>query len=217
MPEEILQDAFSTEDNEVVRQRKEKLQRLRSEEGYNPYVNETWDRRDTISSIRERFDSLQPEQEDASVRLSTAGRVMTIRKQGKATFADLADEDSKIQLYFQINNVGEKEYDFLKKWVDTGDWLGIVGHPCRTRRGELTIMVSEYRLLSKAIRPLPEKWHGLTDTELRYRKRYMDLIANPEVREVFRKRSRIISSFRETLESHGLGRWRERKTLQDVS
>ncbi|MBQ3764553.1 MAG: lysine--tRNA ligase, partial [Synergistaceae bacterium] len=203
MPEEILQDAFSTEDNEVVRQRKEKLQRLRSEEGYNPYVNETWDRRDTISSIRERFDSLQPEQEDASVRLSTAGRVMTIRKQGKATFADLADEDSKIQLYFQINNVGEKEYDFLKKWVDTGDWLGIVGHPCRTRRGELTIMVSEYRLLSKAIRPLPEKWHGLTDTEIRYRKRYMDLIANPEVREVFRKRSRIISSFRETLESHG--------------
>ena len=203
MPEEILQDAFNSEDNEVVRQRKEKLQRLRSEEGYNPYVNETWDRRDTISSIRERFDSLQPEQEDASVRLSTAGRVMTIRKQGKATFADLADEDSKIQLYFQINNVGEKEYDFLKKWVDTGDWLGIVGHPCRTRRGELTIMVSEYRLLSKAIRPLPEKWHGLTDTEIRYRKRYMDLIANPEVREVFRKRSRIISSFRETLESHG--------------
>ncbi|MBQ6919536.1 MAG: lysine--tRNA ligase, partial [Synergistaceae bacterium] len=96
MPEEILQDSFSSEDNEVVRQRKEKLQRLRSEEGYNPYVNETWDRRDTLASIRERFDSLQPEQEDASVRLSTAGRVMTIRKQGKATFADLADEDSKI-------------------------------------------------------------------------------------------------------------------------
>ena len=203
MPDEILQDDFNTEDNEVVRQRKEKLQRLRTEEGYNPYVNETWDRRDTIASIRKRFDSLQPEQEDSSVTLSTAGRVMTIRKQGKATFADLADEDSRIQLYFQVNTVGEKEYDFLKKWVDTGDWLGIVGHPCRTRRGELTVMVTGYKLLSKAIRPLPEKWHGLTDTEIRYRKRYMDLIANPDVREVFRKRSRIISSFRETLESHG--------------
>lgn len=203
MPEEILQDGFTSEDNEVVRQRKEKLQRLLTEEGYNPYINETWDRRDTLASIRERFDSLKPEEEDESATLSTAGRVMTIRKQGKATFADLADETSRIQLYFQVNTVGEKEYDFLKKWVDTGDWLGIVGHPCRTRRGELTIMVTGYKLLSKAIRPLPEKWHGLTDTEIRYRKRYMDLIANPEVREVFRKRSRIISSFRETLESHG--------------
>ena len=203
MPEEISQDIFNAEDNEVVRQRKEKLLRLRSEEGYDPYINETWDRQDTLASIRERFEHLQPEEEDTSTTLRTAGRIMTIRKQGKAAFADLADEDSKIQLYFRVDSLGEKSYDFLKKWVDTGDWIGIVGHPCRTRRGELTIMVSEYRLLSKAIRPLPEKWHGLTDTEIRYRRRYMDLIANPEVREVFRKRSRIISSFRETLESHG--------------
>ena len=78
-----------------------------------------------------------------------------------------------------------------------------MGHPCRTKRGELTIQVTEYKLLSKSIRPLPEKWHGLTDTETRYRRRYIDLIANPEVREVFRKRSKIISSFRETLEAHG--------------
>ena len=106
-------------------------------------------------------------------------------------------------MYFQLNNVGEKEYDFLKKWVDSGDWIGIVGNPCRTKRGELTIMVKEYKLLSKAIRPLPEKWHGLTDTEIRYRQRYMDLIANPDVREIFRQRSKIISSFRETLEAHG--------------
>ena len=202
MPEEIIQDGFSSEDNEIVRQRKDKLLRLRSEEGYDPYVNETWDRQDTLASIRERFDHLQPEQED-STTVKTAGRVMTVRRQGKATFADLADETSRMQLYFQLNTVGDKEYDFLKKWVDSGDWIGIVGHPCRTRRGELTILVTEYRLLSKAIRPLPEKWHGLTDTEIRYRRRYMDLIANPDVREIFRKRSRIISSFRETLESHG--------------
>lgn len=202
MPEEFLQDSFTSEDNEVVRQRKDKLLRLRSEEGYNPYVNETWDRQDTLESIRKRFEHLQPEQEDPTI-IRTAGRVMTIRRQGKATFADLADETSRMQLYFQHNTIGDKEYDFLKKWVDSGDWIGVVGHPCRTRRGELTVMVTEYRLLSKAIRPLPEKWHGLTDTEIRYRRRYMDLIANPEVREVFRKRSRIISSFRETLEAHG--------------
>ena len=204
MPEEILQqDSFSSEDNEVVRQRKEKLLRLRSEEGYDPFINEKWNREITLKEIREQFDYLQPEQEAKDNLIKTAGRVMTIRRQGKATFADLADEDSRMQLYFQLNSVGEKEYDFLKKWVDSGDWIGIVGYPCRTRRGELTILVTEYKLLSKAIRPLPEKWHGLTDTEIRYRQRYMDLIANPEIREIFRKRSKIISSFRETLEAHG--------------
>ena len=134
MPEEILQqNDFSSEDNEIVRQRKDKLLRLRSEEGYDPYVNETWDRQDTLESIRERFDSLQPEEEAKDVTLKTAGRVMTIRRQGKATFADLADETSRMQLYFQFNNVGEKAYDFLKKWVDSGDWIGVVGHPCRSR------------------------------------------------------------------------------------
>jgi lysyl-tRNA synthetase class 2 len=108
-----------------------------------------------------------------------------------------------MQLYFQIDEIGEESYDFLKKWVDTGDWIGVAGHPCRTRRGELTILASEFKLLCKALRPLPEKWHGLTDTEVRYRQRYIDLIANPEVRDVFRKRAKIIASFRETLEEHG--------------
>ncbi len=191
------------DDNEIVRARKEKLLRLRSEENYDPYVNETWDRQITLNEIRSKFDNLQPEQVDENANLRTAGRLMTLRRQGKATFADLADETGRIQLYFQLNNVGEKEYDFLKKWVDSGDWIGIVGNPCRTKRGELTVMVKEYKLLSKAIRPLPEKWHGLTDTEIRYRQRYMDMIANPDVREIFRQRSKIISSFRETLESHG--------------
>ena len=190
-------------ESEVVRQRKEKLLRLRTEEGIDPYVVEKWDRRDILEDIQKKFDYLEPGQEDESTVVQTAGRLMTIRRQGKATFADLADETSRMQLYFQLNAVGEAPYDFLKKWVDTGDWIGIIGHPCRTKRGELTIRVTEYKLLSKAIRPLPEKWHGLTDTETRYRQRYMDLIANPDVREVFRKRSKIISSFRRTLEAHG--------------
>ena len=124
-------------------------------------------------------------QTDDAVMVCTVGRLMTLRRQGKATFADLADEEGRMQLYFQVNELGEALYEFLKKWVDTGDWIGIVGHPCRTRRGELTILVKEFKLLSKAMRPLPEKWHGLTDTEARYRRRYTDLIVNPEVREVY--------------------------------
>ena len=202
--EEIIEMAQQdAAESEVVRQRKEKLLRLRTEEGVDPYVIEKWDRRDILEDIQKKFEHLEPGQEDESTVVQTAGRLMTIRRQGKATFADLADETSRMQLYFQLNAVGEAPYEFLKKWVDSGDWIGIIGHPCRTKRGELTIRVTEYKLLSKAIRPLPEKWHGLTDTETRYRQRYMDLIANPDVREVFRKRSKIISSFRQTLEAHG--------------
>ena len=189
--------------NEIVRQRTDKLLRLREETGTDPYAIERWDRQDILADIQEKFAHLEPGQEDRAATVRTAGRLMTIRRQGKATFADLADETGRMQLYFQVNEVGEEPYDFLKKWVDTGDWIGVAGHPCRTKRGELTILATEYKLLSKAIRPLPEKWHGLTDTETRYRQRYMDLIANPEVREVFRKRSKIISSFRQTLEAHG--------------
>jgi lysyl-tRNA synthetase class 2 len=190
-------------ENEILRQRKEKLQRLREEEGFDPYAAEKWDRADTLEDIRERFGHLQPDEAARDARVRTAGRLMTLRRQGKATFADLADESGRMQLYFQINEVGEKDYEFLKKWVDTGDWIGVAGYPCRTRRGELTILAAEFKLLCKALRPLPEKWHGLTDTEVRYRRRYADLIANPEVREVFRKRAKIIASFRRTLEEHG--------------
>jgi len=156
-----------------------------------------------LEFIKDNYSYLEPEQfEDNSV-LSTAGRVMALRKHGKAMFANIADETETIQLYLQLNEMGEDPYNFAKKWVDTGDWVGITGKPCRTKSGELTIFVKECCLLSKSLMPLPEKWHGLTDTEIRYRRRYTDLIANPEVREVFRKRAKIISSFRKTLEDHG--------------
>ncbi|MDR1377151.1 MAG: lysine--tRNA ligase, partial [Synergistaceae bacterium] len=201
---DLIKDTESSiSENELLRQRKEKLQRLREEESYDPYVVEKWDRRDSLRQVRANYDSLQPDEVVRDAEIRTAGRLMTLRRQGKATFADLADEDERVQLYFQLNEVGEESYNFLKKWVDAGDWVGVVGHPCRTRRGELTILVTEYKLLCKALRPLPEKWHGLTDTEIRYRQRYTDLIANPEVRDIFRKRARIIASFRRTLEEHG--------------
>lgn len=199
----VAPDIAEQSENEIVRQRKEKLQRLRQEEGYDPYIIEKWERNDTLEGIRLKFDSLEADQVLRDVEIRTAGRLMTLRRQGKATFADLADEAGRMQLYFQVNELGEAAYEFIKKWVDTGDWIGLVGHPCRTKRGELTILVKEFKLLCKALRPLPEKWHGLTDTEVRYRQRYTDLIANPEVRDVFRKRSKIISSIRRTLEAHG--------------
>lgn len=189
--------------NEIVRQRKDKLLRLREETGRDPFVVERWDRQDMLTDARARATRLGPGQEDRATTVRVAGRLMTVRRQGKATFADLADETGRMQVYFQVGELGEEPYDFLKRWVDSGDWIGVVGHPCRTKRGEPTILATSYDLLSKALRPLPEKWHGLTDTETRYRQRYMDLIASPDVREIFRKRSAIISSFRRTLEAHG--------------
>ena len=189
--------------DEIVRQRMDKLERLLSEEGYNPYILEKWERKHQLEYVRRNFDHLEADEMDESVSIVTAGRIMTLRKHGKAMFANLADETETLQLYLQFNAMGEEQYTFAKKWVDTGDWVGIVGHPFRTQRGELTIHVRQCVLLCKALRPLPEKWHGLKDTELRYRQRYTDLIANPDVRETFRKRSKIISSIRKTLEDHG--------------
>ena len=198
---EVVQTGAS--ETEVLRQRIDKLNRLRTEEGYNPFEQEKWDVDTVVSKVREVYDYLQPEEACVDKKLSMAGRLMTIRRQGKAAFANMQDETGTIQLYFRYDNLGEKDYTFFKKWLDSGDIIGLVGHPFRTKRGELTVAVEKFCLLSKALRPLPEKWHGLTDIEIRYRKRYLDLISNPDAREVFRKRAKIISKFREVLEKHG--------------
>ena len=191
------------QETEILRQRIDKLNRLRTEEGYNPFENEKWPVDHTVAQVRAQFDALQPEEAKLDAKLSMAGRLMRIRRQGKASFANMQDETGTIQVYFRYDNLGEKDYTFFKKWLDTGDIIGITGHPFRTKRGELTVAIESFRLLSKALRPLPEKWHGLTDVEIRYRKRYLDLIVNPEAREVFRKRAKIISTFRAVLEKHG--------------
>ncbi|MDR3255840.1 MAG: lysine--tRNA ligase [Synergistaceae bacterium] len=188
-------------EEEIFRQRKEKLEKLRSE-GYDPYANDHWDCDASLRDVRERYDSLEAE-ESSDDELSTAGRLMALRRHGKAAFANLADDTGGLQLYFQQNELGEERYAFFKKWVDTGDIVGVKGNPFRTRRGELSIKVKEFSLLSKSLRTLPEKWHGLKDTEVRYRRRYVDLIANPEVRDVFRKRALIVSTFRRVLEDNG--------------
>ncbi len=199
---DVKNQANEMPEEEIFRQRKEKLERLRAEEGYDPFLHDRWNCEQTLEYVREHYQGLLAD-EVSEDRLSVAGRVMTLRRHGKAAFANLMDETGQIQLYFQQNELGDERYTFFKKWVDTGDILGVQGVPFRTQRGELSIKVTDFALLSKSLRPMPEKWHGLKDVEVRYRKRYVDLIANPEVREVFRKRALIIKTFREVLEAHG--------------
>ncbi|MCI6408124.1 OB-fold nucleic acid binding domain-containing protein, partial [Veillonella caviae] len=127
-----------------------------------------------------------------------AGRLMTMRSHGKTAFANIRDLSGDIQVYFRKDVLGEDNYKYVKM-LDIGDIIGIEGHVFKTHMGETTIKVNKLTLLSKALRPLPEKWHGLKDTELRYRQRYVDLIVNPEVRDTFVKRTKIVAKVREYL------------------
>ena len=131
--------------------------------------------------------------------VSICGRIIAIRDQGKIIFATLRDASGDMQLFCRINNLGEEAYAQMKD-LDIGDWIGVTGTIMRTRRGQLSVAVYSFELLSKSLRPLPEKFHGLADKEIRYRQRYVDLIANPEVKEVFTKRSKIVSAIRRYME-----------------
>ena len=203
MSEELMKNnTGEMPEEEIFRQRKDKLERLRSEGCYDPFEQDRWDQKQTVEHVRANYDTLQMD-EISPDALSVAGRIMTLRRHGKAAFANLMDETGTIQLYFQHNELGEEAYAFFKKWVDAGDILGVEGNAFRTQRGELSIKVTSFALLSKSLRPMPEKWHGLKDVEIRYRRRYVDLIANPEVREVFRKRAKIVQTFRKVLEDAG--------------
>lgn len=189
-------------EEEIFRQRKDKLTRLRSEEGYDPYKQDHYEVKHSLAYVKEKYGCLKPE-EWADEEIQTAGRIIVLRRHGKTAFATFEDGFDRLQLCFQFDVLGEKDYSFFKKWVDAGDFIGLVGVPFRTQRGELTLSVRSFTLLSKALRPMPEKYHGLKDMEVRYRQRYADLIANPEVRDVFRKRTKIIQTFRRVLDSHG--------------
>lgn len=130
-----------------------------------------------------------------------AGRLMTMRSHGKTAFANIRDKAGNIQVYFRKDVMGEEAYEFVKM-LDIGDIIGVEGHVFRTHKGEITVKVNTLTLLSKSLRPLPEKWHGLTNTELRYRQRYVDLIVNPEVRDTFVKRSKIVAKIRQYMMAH---------------
>ena len=135
--------------------------------------------------------------------VSVAGRLMSKRIMGKASFAHLLDVSGQVQIYVKRDNLGEEKYDFFKKQTDIGDIIGVKGEVFVTHRGEVSVSVTELTLLSKALLPLPEKWHGLKDNDLRYRKRYLDLIANPEVKNTFIGRGKIISAVRRYLDDDG--------------
>ena len=172
--------------------RREKLKVLQ-EAGRNPFLIEEWDQNAYSQEIKDDFDRM--EGKDVSV----AGRIMAKRVMGKASFTDLQDYKGKIQLHVKKDVLGEEEYKWFKTY-DIGDIVGVEGKVFRTQRGEVTIEANRVVLLSKSLQVLPEKWHGLKDTDLRYRKRYVDLIVNPEVKELFIKRASIIKEIKRVLE-----------------
>lgn len=189
------------ETNELVQQRVRKLEALRKE-GVNPYPND-FKVTHTSGDILKTYGSMSDEElKSISESFCLAGRIVAIRNFGKASFIQVKDRNGKIQVYFQKEIVGEEPFRFFKRF-DIGDFIGLEGKVFRTKTGELTLQVQKFRLLGKSLRPLPEKWHGLTDIEIRYRQRYLDLIANPKVKEVFLTRALVIQRIREFFNRKG--------------
>lgn len=181
--------------NEVLKVRREKLEAL-VEAGKDPFAITKYDRTHHSSDIKENFEELEGKE------VSVAGRLMSKRIMGKASFCNVQDLKGNIQSYVARDAVGEDEYSAFKK-LDIGDIVGIKGTVFKTKTGEISIHATDVILLAKSLQVLPEKFHGLTNTDLRYRQRYVDLIVNPEVRDTFIKRSKIISTIRQYLDSLG--------------
>ena len=181
--------------NQLMKIRREKLAELQ-EQGKDPFEITKYDRTNSAGEIKANYESF--EQKDVAV----AGRIIAKRIMGKASFCTILDSDEKIQSYISINDLGEEAYKEFKTF-DIGDIIGIKGFVFKTRTEEISVHAKEVVLLSKSLRPLPEKFHGLKDMDLRYRQRYVDLIVNPEVKETFILRSRIISEIRKILDSKG--------------
>lgn len=181
--------------NDQILVRREKLDALKSA-GSDPYEITKYEVSAHTQVIRDNLDVLE------NSEVSVAGRLMSRRDMGKANFIDLHDTQGKIQIYVRIDDVGEESFAEFKKW-DIGDIIGIKGFVFKTKRGEVSIHAKEVKLLSKSLIPLPEKFHGLKDQEIRYRQRYLDLIVNPEVKDTFVKRSMILRELRAYLDSKG--------------
>ena len=187
--------------NELIQQRFKKLEEIGAM-GVRPYAGRC-DVSASAKELLERYRDVPKEDlEKERVTVTVAGRIMALRSFGKACFSHIQDRSDRIQLYFQKNTLGEERFALFKK-LDMGDFIHVKGFLFRTRTNELTIDVEEFTLLSKSLRPLPEKWHGLTDVEIRYRQRYVDLIVNPEVKQVFVLRTRIVQAIRSFLGSRG--------------
>jgi lysyl-tRNA synthetase, class II len=177
-------------EEEIFEQRLQKIIQLRNQ-GINVYPSKFT----ATTTARDILDK-NPEG-----NVSVSGRIITVRKMGKAAFLTIKDFTSKIQLYIKKDIVGEENYKIFE-FFDIGDFIGVEGTVFKTKTGETTIRVEKFQLLSKSLRALPEKWHGLKDVEIRYRQRYLDLISNDEVAEIFKKRAKIISSIRDYLDKN---------------
>ncbi len=182
--------------NELMKVRREKLAAFEAK-GVAPFGHR-FEVSHHAKDVLEQFGHLEGE-EESSEEITIAGRLMAIRGHGKASFSVLMDRSGRIQIYFKLDVLGEEKYSQFKL-LDIGDIIGVKGHVFRTRRGEITVRVDDFDILSKSLRPLPEKFHGLTDTEIRYRQRYVDLIMNPEVMNTFVARTNIMKSIREYLD-----------------
>jgi lysyl-tRNA synthetase, class II len=187
--------------NDLLRVRREKLKAL-TEKGLDPFGTK-FNRSHTASELIAEYGETEKEELDnQEIEVTIAGRIMTKRGKGKAGFAHIQDLTGKIQIYVRTDAVGEEQYELFDS-VDIGDWVGVTGLVFKTKVGELSIKAKDFQLLTKSLRPLPDKFHGLKDVEQRYRQRYVDLIMNPEVRDTFISRSKIIRSMRRYLDDHG--------------
>ncbi|WP_163195378.1 lysine--tRNA ligase [Clostridium thermarum] len=181
--------------NELIRQRRQKLADAQAA-GKDPFDVYKVNRTHTSKQIKENFDELENQ------TVTVAGRLMSKRVQGKAGFSDIHDRDGKLQLYIKIDDVGEEKLKEFKTF-DLGDWIAVTGFVFKSKTGEVSVHIKDFQLISKSLKPLPEKWHGLKDPDLRYRQREVDLISNPEVKETFIKRTKIIRAIREFLDNRG--------------
>ena len=183
------------DENELIKIRREKLQGF-VDKGVEPFGSR-FEVTHHAADVRKEFGDIEGETDAGEVTI--AGRLMAIRGHGKASFASLSDRSGTIQIYFKLDVVGAEKYSEFKL-LDIGDIIGVRGQVFKTQRGELTVRVEDFKILAKSLRPLPEKFHGLKDVEIRYRQRYLDLIMNPEVRETFIKRNKVIKSIRKYLD-----------------
>ena len=181
--------------NHLMQIRRDKLKELQ-EKGKDPFEITKFNRTNTAGEVKANYEEFEGKY------ITVAGRIIAKRIMGKASFCTIQDTDEKIQSYVSINDLGEENYKEFKTW-DIGDIIGITGFVFKTRTEEISVHANEVTLLSKSLRPLPEKFHGLKDPDLRYRQRYVDLIMNPEVKETFIKRSKIISEIRKILDEKG--------------
>jgi len=181
--------------NEILKVRRLKLQELQ-QSGKDPFKIIKYNVTHSAKVILDDFEKLE------GTKVSIAGRLMSKRGMGKASFCDLQDREAKVQIYVKIDDVGVEAYEDFKK-LDIGDIIGIEGTVFKTHRGEISIKTTNVLLLAKSLQPLPEKWHGLKDVDLRYRQRYVDLIINPDVRKTFITRSKIVKAIRSFLDDRG--------------